>query len=193
MTATVNISLLETLRLEMEPLEAAHAEELFPQLLDQNLHTFLEGSAPESVDWLRERYSRLSKRISGNGKQLWLNWVPRQKESRQCVGYFESSVEGEIAWLAYYVFVEFQGQGYAKEGMQEVITFLETTYGVRTFVIEMDTRNLPSERLAQALGFEWIKTTNRVASFKGFESHEFRFEYRVPSRGTCSGFIFCER
>lgn len=85
-----------------------------------------------------------------------------------------------------YALKGFQKQGYAKEGMKEIMTFIGAHYPVQKFVIEMDTRNLPSVLLALSLGFRWVKTTNRVASFKGNESHEFRFEYGLEPVG-CSG------
>jgi ribosomal-protein-alanine N-acetyltransferase len=179
MFATLKISLLETERLMLEPLESSHAEELFPLLQDQDLHTYMEGDAPESIELLRKRYDFLSKRVSADGKQFWLNWVPRHRVSGECIGYFESSVEGDTAWLAYFVFKSFQKQGYAKEGMQEIRNFITAHYPVKTLVIEMDTRNFPSLLLAISLGFRWVKTTNKVANFKGNDSHEYRFEYSL--------------
>ena len=176
MTASVKMSRLETERLVLEPLELPHAEELFPLLQDQDLHTYMEGGPPEDIENLRKRYAFLSKRLSGDGKQFWLNWVPRHKDSHQCIGYFESSVEGDTACLAYFVFRDSQKQGFAKEGMSAIMNFIAANYPVKKFVIEMDTRNLPSVRLALSLGFRWVKTTNKVACFKGHESHEFLFE-----------------
>ena len=176
MAASIKISSLETERLVLEPLETSHADELFQPLQVQDLHSYMEGNAPESIEWLQGRYARLSERVSGDGKQIWLNWVPRHKLNTQCVGYFESSIENDTACLAYFVFKDFQRQGYAKEGMKEVMRFIAANYPVKKFIIEMDTRNLPSVHLAGSLGFLWIETTNRAGFFKGYESHEFRFE-----------------
>jgi len=176
MTASVKISCLETNRMMLEPLESSHAEELFPLLQDQDLYTYMEGGPPESIESLEKRYAFLSQKLSGDGKQYWLNWVPRHKDSRQCIGYFESSVEGDTANLAYFVFRDMQKKGYAKEGMNEIMTFITAHYPVKKFVIEMDTRNLPSVRLALSIGFSWVSTTNKATCFKGHESHEFLFE-----------------
>ncbi len=175
--ASVAASRIETQRLVLEPLEQGHAALLYPLLQSRDLYCFLEEDPPESLEGLQKRYEFLSKGLSPDGKQVWLNWVPRDKDLGQCLGYFQATIEGGSAWLAYSVFKPFQRRQFAKEGVRGMMAFIKERYpAVKAFVIEMDTRNWPSVRLALSLGFGWVATNNRVTCFKGFESHEFRFE-----------------
>ena len=77
---------LVTERLTLEPLEARHAEGMYGGLCDPELHQFLVERPPESVEWLRQRYERLSQRQSDDGRELWWNWVLRLTHNGDFVG-----------------------------------------------------------------------------------------------------------
>ena len=59
---------LETEHLRLEPLTAAHADEMAPLLDDPTLHTYV-GGAPLSLDELRARYARQEGGLSPDGRE----------------------------------------------------------------------------------------------------------------------------
>jgi len=94
-----------TARLIAEPLNVSHATEMCLVLGDEKLHEFI-GGKPLSVDELRERYSRLARRHSPDGTQIWCNWVLREALSGELIGTVQagfpqagpSSDAAHVAW-----------------------------------------------------------------------------------------------
>jgi RimJ/RimL family protein N-acetyltransferase len=108
-----------TERLDLEPLEPAHAAELERVLNDVSLHRFI-GGAPLGAQELAARYQRLAARRSPDGGQLWGNWVLRVRESGAAIGTVQATLPAdgpeagpaEVAWV---IAAPAQGHGYAKE------------------------------------------------------------------------------
>ncbi len=73
------------------------------------------------------------------------------------------------SFIAYAVYPEHRGKGYAPEACRALIAYLRERYGVRLIVAEMDRNNEPSYGLAERLGFA------RVNEAGG----EFRYELRL--------------
>jgi RimJ/RimL family protein N-acetyltransferase len=172
---------IETPRLVLEPLVAAHAEALFPALQAPELYQFIPQDSPRSLGDLAARYAILATRHSPDGTEVWLNWVLRQRDAGVYVGTVEVTVYAdateEPAYLAYQVFPPFWHQGYAREACAHVLTHLVTTYGVRRVVTEIDTRNAASIHLVETLGFVRIAVKPNAAFFKGADSDEYRYEW----------------
>lgn len=170
---------LTTTRLLLEPLVAAHAQVVYPLLLDERLYTYIPQEPPPSVDWLAARYQRLATRRSPDGQQIWLNWVARLRDEPTYVGTFEATVEpDQTALLAYMIFPSHQGRGYAREGGLRVLEHLVRNHGVRLVVAEIDTRNRASIGVVEALGFARVALHSAADFFKGSVSDEYRYEYR---------------
>lgn len=97
------------------------------------------------------------------------------------VGMFEASAAGETAHVAYFTFSAFQRRGFAREGLEAVMSAL-ATHGthrrVCRFVAEIDTRNIPSISLVRSLGFALEATTPNADHFEGASSDEHRFVRR---------------
>lgn len=169
-------------RLVLEPLVRGHASRVFAPLSDARLYTFMPKDPPVDLASLTERFARLEARQSPDGTQAWLNWVARLSEpdvrGAPYVGLFEATVEGDVAHVAYFVFSAFQRRGIAREGLEAVMSALERTGGIRRFVAEIDTRNIPSIRLVRSLGFALECTMLNADHFKGAPSDEHRFVRR---------------
>ena len=58
--------------LTLEPQVAAHAEELFEVRCDSAIYEY-KNQPPQSLEWLRERFTKLEKWQSPNGQEQWLN------------------------------------------------------------------------------------------------------------------------
>lgn len=136
----------------LEPQVAAHAEEMFAVLADPAIYEY-ENEPPASVEWLRERFSKLESRRSPDGQQLWLNWVVRRPASG-LIGYVQATVfpTGRAA-IAYVLASRHWGRGLAADACRAMIAELAGRYGVRTVYAVFKRRNLRSARLLERLGF----------------------------------------
>jgi RimJ/RimL family protein N-acetyltransferase len=153
---------LVTGRLVLEPQVAAHAEPMYTLLQDPAIYRY-ENEPPESVDWLRERFRRLESRTSADGREQWLNWVVRLRDS-DLMGYVQATVcEASPAAVAYVFSSRWWGQGYASEAVSAMMEELATTYGARAFSAVLKRDNLRSIRLLERLGFELADRKTRIA------------------------------
>lgn len=144
-----------TRRLRLEPLKEAHAEALFPGLSDGALYEFIGERPPESVEALAARYRRLEVRTSPDGLQLWLNWALWSVLSGSYVGVVQATVHPDrLAHLAFVLFREAWGQGYAREASAATIDHLRDAWGVHDVRATVDVRNHRSIGLLTRLGFQ---------------------------------------
>jgi RimJ/RimL family protein N-acetyltransferase len=142
---------LETERLFLEPMAVGHAAKLFDLFQDSRL-CFI--GRPRSVAELKERYRKWTKHGPNDGKQVWLNWAAKGKETGAYIGWFQASIYSDgTAGLAYVVFPAFWRKGYGTEGCRRMMTHLIEVYGTDLFFIEMDIKNSSSIALAERLGF----------------------------------------
>jgi RimJ/RimL family protein N-acetyltransferase len=145
---------IRTAGLHLEPLRAAHAEELAVLLDDERLHEFI-GGAPASTPQLRERYEAQSAGWSPDGSQRWLNWVARTEPARAAVGTFQATVvergRGIAAHLAWVVAPAFQRRGFAREGASAVASWLRER-GVGVLIADIHPDHASSIGVALAVG-----------------------------------------
>lgn len=143
-----------TERLDLEPLEVAHAAELAPLLDDVSLHEFT-GGAPLSAAALAARYARLATRWSPDGDQMWGNWVTRLRATGAPTGIVQATLSAggpaagpaEVAWV---VVRAAQGRGYAKEAARSLVAVLQEAGW--TVVAYIHPGHLASQRVACAAG-----------------------------------------
>ncbi|HYR35310.1 MAG TPA: GNAT family N-acetyltransferase [Burkholderiales bacterium] len=143
---------IKTGRLSLEPQVAAHAEEMFAILSDPAIYEH-ENAPPCSLEWLRERYTRLESRRSADGEQQWLNWVIRLPGG-ELIGYVQATVfPGGRAAIAYELASRYWGRGLAREACQAMLAALAAEYGVRSAHAVFKRTNTRSSRLLDRLGF----------------------------------------
>lgn len=166
---------LHSARLTLEPIQAAHASEMFGLWQDRDIYTFVPEEPPPTLAWLTQRYDKLTSRQSPIGDEAWLQWALRRKEDRVLIGRVEASVrldaKAQLAWL---LGTSYTGQGYAREAVRRMLDHLRDDYAVREVDVEIDTRNLRSLRLAEALGFTRVNLVVGADHFKGATSDEWR-------------------
>ena len=139
-------------RLKLEPQVAAHAEAMFGVLGDPAIYAF-ENTPPPSVAWLRDRFTRLETRWSGDGTQQWLNWVLRLPTS-ELIGYVQATVHADgRAAIAYELASPYWGRGLARRAVQAMIKELVETYGVLRLSAVLRRENKRSLRFLERLGF----------------------------------------
>jgi RimJ/RimL family protein N-acetyltransferase len=170
------IDSLESDRLVLEPRREHHASELFDLFCEQDLYHFMKRDVPTSAEWLAKGFKALESLTSPDGEELWFGWVGRGKVSHRPVGVFEMTVVSGNAHLGYTVFKEFWGKRFAVGGSRAMMGYIHQNYPPERFIIEMDTRNWASIKVAEKLGFDFVKVTNNVTFIKNFVSHEFQFQ-----------------
>ncbi len=160
------MSVLHAAGLRLEPLTAAHADEMFPLLVDAALYEYMDGEPPASLEALRERYARLESRRSPDGRERWLNWVVRGPDGR-AIGFVQATVHepaGDAgpagadpgprsAWVAYVIVNTHRGRGYGTVATAAMIEHLRSTFGVGRLLARVEEANAPSQRLLARLGF----------------------------------------
>lgn len=118
-------------RLLLTPIVGSNAEAMYPILSDRRLYEFTGDQPPESVEALQAWFSRLETRISPDESQLWLTWLVRIAEDDSAIGYVQATVtesHTDIAWL---IGSEWQGNGYASEATNKLVSWLISN-GVKT-------------------------------------------------------------
>lgn len=161
----LDASPLETVRLTLEPVRVAHAEEMAPVLADARLYAFT-GGEPPTLDELRARYERQATGRSPDGVERWLNWIVRRREDGRAIGFVQSAISEDVpppapvtAVLAWALGVRFQGHGYARESAAAMMDWLART-GVRRFVAYIHPEHAASMGVARILGL--APTDDRV-------------------------------
>lgn len=173
-------AVLETQRLRLEPLRVAHARELFSLYQDPRIFRFIPQDPPASLEALEMRCRILERRTSSDGREVWLNWAVRLKESGRVAGRLEATVrDNATAGIAYELSPLFWGAGYATEGCARVLELLFGTYAVDEVDALVDTRNESSIRLLERLGFKRTGRRDRADFFKGGFSDEYSYRLLV--------------
>ena len=168
-----------TARLAFEPLAPLHAPELAPWLGDPALWRFIPR-APPTADDVARRFAVVSVGDRPNGDR-WLNWVVRRRADGQAVGFVETTVSPDHrAYLAYFVFVPFQRQGYAREACVAALEHLRAHCDVAHVRAEVDTRNEASQRLLETLGFTSDKTAHPADPIGGAPAFDYRYARALP-------------
>jgi RimJ/RimL family protein N-acetyltransferase len=168
-----------TLRLELEPLVLAHADELFEPLSHASLYLYVPRAPFASLRELARRIERLRPRRSPDGADFWLNWVMRAGGGP--VGMLEATVHpaSRAAEIAYTTFVPAQRRGFATEAVGWLLPWLTSEMGVRRFRATVDTRNAASIALLRRFRFERIDTSPAGELILGQPADEHLFELAV--------------
>jgi RimJ/RimL family protein N-acetyltransferase len=150
------MSFIESATLRLEPLVAAHADEMFAPMSAAAIYAYIPGQPPVSVAALRQRYQQLERGHSASGRERWLNWIVRLG-SGQCAGYVQATIHpASTADFAFVFTPEHWGRGVALEACRAAIPSLAGDFGVRELFATVDPRNLRSIGLLQRLGFEEV-------------------------------------
>ncbi len=145
---------IETLRLVLEPLCVAHADEMLFVLGDRGLYEY-SGGQPPSLQELRARYARQAAGRSLDGAHGWLNWIARARSSRVALGAVQATLsiedgklEAELAWV---IGTANQRQGHATEAARATLEYLRR-HRVAVFVAHIHPGHSSSIEVARRLG-----------------------------------------
>jgi len=149
---------ISTQRLELVPLTAADADDLFPVLNDPALGLFTGETPPADVEVVRAGFARWEARRSPAGDELWLNWTLRRRDDAQAVGYVQATVGDGHTAIAWTVGTTFQRQGFATEAGHALIAWLRDTLRVALMIASIHPDNVASQTAAQRIG---LRPTDR--------------------------------
>ena len=145
---------IETARLMLEPLQVEHAAEMVEVLSAPALYEFT-GGAPPSLERLRARYARQAVGHSPDGRQGWINWIARERETGVAVGTVQATLttqdgrlEAEIAWV---IGAARQRRGYGTEAAGAMVEWLRTQ-GIKTITADIHPDHEASMGVARRLG-----------------------------------------
>jgi RimJ/RimL family protein N-acetyltransferase len=145
---------IETARLTLEPLRVEHAGEMVEVLGAPALYEFT-GGAPPSLERLRARYARQAVGHSPDGREGWLNWVARDRDTAVVVGTVQATLttrdgrhEAEIAWV---IGAAHQRRGYATEAAGGMADWLRV-HGTQTLTAHIHPDHEGSMAVARHLG-----------------------------------------
>jgi RimJ/RimL family protein N-acetyltransferase len=154
---------LRTARLLLEPLRVEHAREMAAVLADPSLYEHTGGAAPSEAE-LETRYRRQVGGVSPDGREAWLNWVLRARDTAAAVGIVQATVRddarGRRAELAWVIGAAHQGAGLATEAASAAMRWLRTR-GVSAFDAHIAPGHTASEAVARKLGMEPTRTRHR--------------------------------
>jgi [ribosomal protein S5]-alanine N-acetyltransferase len=143
-----------TSRLNIEDLQASHARELAGLLLPEAREFFDAAELPQNVDELAERFSRA---IAGAGDQFpgetWLNFAVRVRDTAQCIGRLEATLQKDDAEVAFLFIPSAWGQGFASEATRWLMSHCVEAHQIKTFWATVSPRNQRSLNICKRLGF----------------------------------------
>ena len=151
---------LRGITVNLEPLVAAHADELIAPLADRTLWAFADTPIPDSLEGLRARYRRLESRTSADRREQWLNWAVRR--GPEAIGFVEATVRagGTPIDIAYALGKSAWGRGHATDAVRTMLSFLETRYPAAQVEATVDERNVRSLRLLERVSFAIVNNVD---------------------------------
>lgn len=162
-----------TANLILEPILPKHSEILFDSLQSDELYTYIPQNPPKSVNSLKDKYTKWSKRQSSDNEEIWINYAIYHKLKNIYVGTVQATIQSNDTYIAYEVFPNYWKNGIAKEACNALIHFLFSNYSSKIIKAHVDTRNKASIGLLNSLGFKCIDKLLGADEFKGSISDEF--------------------
>ena len=176
-------------RLRIETLACHHAQQVFELLQDRRIYKYIPEAPPPSVEALEVRYRQLVAGPGPDAGQRWLNWIVFLRQSAFPIGSLQATVATSRAEIAYIVYPEYWGNGFAKEGVIWLLNYLSTEAGVTEALANIDARNAASIAVVRSVGF---KKKNLVSTEEG---HDIAFvkhlQMSVGTRRNVLGFHGC--
>jgi RimJ/RimL family protein N-acetyltransferase len=146
-------------RLDLVPLTAVDADDLFPVFDDPALGRWTGDTTPADPEVLRRRFAAWEAGPSPGSTERWLNWTMRRREDARAIGHLQSTVTGDTAAVAWVVGTGFQGEGFATEAAQALVAWLRNQQGVTAIEASIHPGNIASQTVARRAG---LRPTDRL-------------------------------
>lgn len=111
----------------------------------------------EHLNWFQNIYSNNIQRT---------DYIAYEKSSSKKVGVFGLIIDGITAEINYLIIEEFQHKGFAKEGINYLLSYANKEYGCKTAIAEIHEDNFASVSLARKLGFSKVSDKTKIQKFE---------------------------
>jgi ribosomal-protein-alanine N-acetyltransferase len=167
-------SFAQTARLRIEPLRATHAPLLFPVLADPRIGAYIPDEIHDSADSLGRRYAFLERGAPPGSSEVWLNWAIARKDTAAYVGTLQATVTPDShAYIGYVLCPAAWGQGFATEACRWLVAALQRHFVLGEILATVDTRNLPSLRVLERVGFHCVGS--EPSELRGTPTTDYRY------------------
>ena len=119
-------------RLLIEQLRAEHLPELATQLRQPLVYEHI-GGTPSLQEFILDRERALAGPGDAACNEHWLNYLVRERASRQMLGRLEATLHDSIAEVAFLFSPNYWGKGYAIEALAWLHAEIREAYGVASF------------------------------------------------------------
>jgi RimJ/RimL family protein N-acetyltransferase len=164
----------------LEPINKSHAQKLFEGYCDEKIYEYIESDLPLTLKWLESQFEILEKGEWTNalGKRLkFFDWAVFSKVEMEYIGRSEFTIyENGDCNVAYVFFSKFWRKGYGFEAMEPSLKFVKENSNVKRFIIECDTFNIASMKMAEKLGFTFVETKLKATQLKNRVGDDHVFE-----------------
>ena len=150
---------IETSALKLSPVFRSDTPSLYELLKEPRLYLFTADRPLGSPEELGQRIEGWERRLSPDGRELWLNWTIRERNTSAVVGYVQASVSESVAELAWVVGVPYQSHGIATEAARAVVGWISSRFAVG-LKANIHPNHTASQSVAQKLG---LKATSDVS------------------------------
>ena len=142
---------LRSERLDFLPINRSYAPAMYAVLNDLELYEFTGGQPPANVEELSVRYEGWESRRAPDGSELWLNWVLREREDVDLIGWLQAGVAVDHATMAWVIGSRWQGRGFASEAAVRLVEWL-VDLGVSDIRASIHPGHVASIRVAERAG-----------------------------------------
>lgn len=111
----------------------------------------------EHLSWYEDSYLHNDKRM---------DWICREKETKNRIGVFGLSIDGDRAEVNYLLAKESQGKGYATEAVTGLMEYASKELGCQKVTAEIHEENELSILLVERLGFKLTTTKKPFLDFE---------------------------
>jgi ribosomal-protein-alanine N-acetyltransferase len=147
---------LTTPRLILRALTLADADALFPAFADRDTMRFF-GDRHGSVADTRALFRHVIDGAEAHTSRQWSisAGVGRSPERLTVIGSLSvNGIVGGTAHMGFILMKEHHGRGFATEAVHAVLDHAFGALGLHRFTLRIDPENVPSQRVAQKLGFK---------------------------------------
>lgn len=142
-------------RLLIEQLRAEHLPELATQLRQPLVYEHI-GAIPSLPEFILDRERALAGPGEAARNEYWLNFLVRERASRQMLGRLEATLHDSIAEVAFLFGASYWGKGYAREALAWLHAEIERSHGISSFWATTVPGNSRCQALLRRSGYRQV-------------------------------------
>ena len=140
---------LQTERLDLRPLVAEDAPQLFVQRSDPRMLAFVEIVPPGTLEEIGEFIQKINAGVAAGESVFWAVALQNSPELIGTICLWNLSVAQSTAELGYMLHPDFQGQGYMQEALVSVVAYGFDVMQANLIEAFSHPENIPSIRLLE--------------------------------------------